>query len=319
MKITSILQLITIIALLSSCVSSKKYNELEAKYQKSNIEVQGVENRIDALKVSNENLERQLKNAERENANLKKEIYEREGLKRQEMQTLQKKYNDLNSAYQQLLTNSTQEANTNRQLLEQQNAQLAQLNGNTKNPSNTFNNNNQTPFNGNTQANNQTPFHGNTQTPFNSNGQVYTQQNSSNQNHQSLANKNFSNTPLISSNIDNTNYSGTGNQSTLLNLQNQLAQVLQDFRQDEARLELKNGNLYLNFSDQVLFNNAQYNLSSRATQALKNISTILKTNPRINISLVSEDTRADETPDGLKKVESLGSFLQKRRTKLLST
>ena len=297
MKATPLLQLIIITAMLSSCVSTKKYNELEAKYQKSNIESQGAENRIESLKYANENLERQLKVAEQENKDLKQEIYEREDLKYQELNTLQKKYNDLYSAYDQLLKNSSQEANANRQYIEQQNAQLSQLN-----------NNNQTPFNGGNQ--NQTPFNGGNQnqTPFNggNQNQVYTQQNNSN----SPVNKEFSNVYQQSSNLDNKDYGGSTNQGALLNLQNQLARVLQEFRKDEAHMEIKNGNLYLNFSDPALFLNAKYDLSSRAQQALKNVSNILKNTPNVSISLVSEDSRADDNPDGLKKVESLGAFLQ---------
>ena len=300
MKAIPLLQLITIIALLSSCVSTKKYNELEAKYQKSNIESQGSENRIEALKYTNENLERQLKLAEQENKDLKQEIYEREDLKYQELNTLQKKYNDLYTAYDQLLKNSSQEANANRQYIEQQNTQLSQLNNGNQTPFNNQNtNNNQTPFN-NGGNQNQTPFNGGNQ------NQVYTQQNNLN----SPVNKEFSNVYQQSSNLDNKDYGGSANQGVLLNLQNQLARVLQEFRQDEANMEMKNGNLYLNFSDPTLFLNAKYDLSSRAQQALKNVSNILKNTPNVSISLVSEDSRADDSPDGLKKVESLGGFLQ---------
>lgn len=305
MKAISALQLILGVLLVSSCVSSKKYNELEAKYQKSNIEIQGSENRLDALKAENERLRREISQAQTDNKELKQQISQRENLKIQQLDEWRQKYDNLNMAYQQLLQNSTQEANINRQIIEQKNTQLSQVNtGSNNNPQNPFENNNPNPFS-TTNNNPQNPF-GNS-----NNNPVYTSSGNLTTSNTSLENKSFNNTSLNNSNLENTDYSGElSNQAALMSLQNQLLYVMGDFQKDEATIEMNNGNLYLNFADPILFSNQKYDISTKGLQTLKNIASILKNNPGVSISLVSEDNQADTNPDGLLKSQSIARLLQ---------
>ncbi|NJO02767.1 MAG: hypothetical protein HC880_14765 [Bacteroidia bacterium] len=106
--------------LASSCVSAKKYKQLEAQYQKANISERSNENQVESLRRENEMLRNELRNIRSANAQIKDETRLRGSVNAQETDEWRQRYEELLQEYQRLQYNSSLEAQYQRSQLQNQ-------------------------------------------------------------------------------------------------------------------------------------------------------------------------------------------------------
>ncbi len=276
----------------TSCVSSKKYNALEEKYNKADINARSKENRLDLLESENNRLKNELFLVRQEKAKLEEEVSLRRNMSSQEVAALHEENQRLQRDYNLLRQNSSLEASAQRQRIQNQEQQLAQVNPNQ---------NGGYPYNGNNSPN---------QITINNNG--YPNYTAANPSSGTAVNKS-----QVGANLgvqDGTNYSGIdyanpAAEAQLFNLQNQLTSVLQGFSSGEVSLVKKEGRLYVQISDAVLYTGSQYALSQRGQMILKNVTSVIGSYNNLSVGIESEPSQSAKNPTGYLKSKSVAQLL----------
>ncbi|MEO1652803.1 MAG: hypothetical protein AAFU64_04590, partial [Bacteroidota bacterium] len=127
-----------------------------------------------------------------------------------------------------------------------------------------------------------------------------------------LQNKGYSNTPTVNSNLDKVDYYGQNNVNLLNNLYNQLKSQLASAQANELVMRVLNGHLYVALEDAMLYQDQQYNLSTRGQAFLQVISQVLKNQQNLDLSVISRADRANENPFGYLKAKQVGAFLNQQ-------
>lgn len=282
---------------LASCVSSKKYKELEAQQQKEKIQTQGLENQVDLLEQDKERLLKEVRQLKKEKTEFQDQVQAQERYYDRELSQWEGKYNQLNRQYQSLLQNSALEANARQQ-----------LNNSPNNP---------LPVNGNNYSSNPVNYQSsnkpnNSANPNYANPAINTAALQGSQGSTPLQNKGYSNTPTVNSNLDQVNYYNQNDVNLLNNLLNQLKTQLASANPNELVMRVLNGQLYVALEDAMLYQDPQYNLSSRGQAMLQVISQVLKNQQNLDLSVISRADRSNENPFGYLKAKQVGTFLNQQ-------
>ena len=272
-NISGLLSLIVLLSMVS-CITGKKYQALEARYQETSISEKSKENQLENLQQRITKLENELEFMRQENGQLKNELLLTQEEKYKEVKHLQEKYSNLEKAHQDLLHNSAMEARI-------KNEALTQLKDQNTYPSYTAPNEvkNNNPSNTNPDKTNST-------------------------------NKTFQNTGLFNAEVPNENldYAKDVDKSKLNVLMQQVSQALSGFSKDEVKVVTYNNRVYVLLSDDMLFAGKNNQISKEGLSALKNLGSFLKSRADIVLSIESEAENTETNPLGYDKAKPIAQI-----------
>lgn len=269
---------------ISSCVSSKKYQEMEAKYEETSSVEKETQNELKLLKTENQRLTQTLEVLKRENLKLQDEIIFKSDMSATEVNRWRDKYANLKASYDELLQNSTLEASTHRQQLKEKSSELEVLKS-------------QQPLTEQNIAETQVQIENNDSTTISNSFSV------------NQVDKGYYTTSVENTLEDNKRYNASKN-TTLYDLQGRIVENLKDFEKS-VEIAAHNGNIYIHILDELLFRNANYDLSNQGIFALQHLSQIIKNYQKpVHLSIEGEAYQADGNPSGYQKAQSIAGFLK---------
>src|SRR5690606_11837054 len=66
-------------------------------------------------------------------------------------------------------------------------------------------------------------------------------------------------------------------------LRHKVSQALLNFKENDLTIDIKNGKVYVSLAEQLLFGSGSIEVDKKGVDALKQLATVLKNNPDINI------------------------------------
>lgn len=66
-------------------------------------------------------------------------------------------------------------------------------------------------------------------------------------------------------------------------IRNKVSQALLNFKENDLTIDIKNGKVYVSLAEQLLFGSGSIEVDKKGVEALKQLATVLKNNPEINI------------------------------------
>ena len=66
-------------------------------------------------------------------------------------------------------------------------------------------------------------------------------------------------------------------------IRNKVSQALLNFKENDLTIDIKNGKVYVSLAEQLLFGSGSIEVDKKGVDALKQLATVLKNNPEINI------------------------------------
>ena len=280
-------KLIIAIALLSvsACVSSKKYDALEANYQKEKIDAESNATQTELLRQQNDQLQVELSKLRRENNTLRRNIaYNTPENANVTSSEWEKRYRQLEQSYQELMRNSAQEAKNYQAQLQQKEMEVSQLRGNPRPNQTQVTINNQLPNNPGTNPN-YTPG----TNPDNSN---------------------LNNT--IPNNLPSNQKAAINNPEAILNLQSRLQQALAAFDNEEAQVTAQNNQLMVRLRDSRLYQTnlkGEYQLSNRGKQILSTVANFTLSQPNTMLLVEGQGQPADGNNTRYLKSKAFAGFM----------
>ncbi len=283
---------------MNACVSRKKYQELEANYQKAKIAEDSRENQITLLQKENQRILGENETLRRENDELLTNSINRGNSENQETLLLRQRYDELVEAYDELRRNTTLESQYNRQKLQ---ATQDQLYRGGDGPGNTGNNlsnpSNQTNYPTNNY--NKDPQQNNTNPGVNTG------------NNPGLANKNQEEMAIFTADPNSVYIPASANIPALNALKADLDQGMQNYG-EAVKTAVLNGKVYLGIADDLLFLPNTDQISPNGYQALGQASQVIKQRLPVFISLLSEPEKANGTSGGFLKAKGISEFLNQQ-------
>lgn len=259
--------------LMNSCVSMKKYKELEAKYQKTDISDNSNERQLERLKTTNTRLEKEVQKLRVDNQRLQDDINLERDVNEKEKIALVQEIQKLKSSYSQLVENSTIESNIK-----------------TQNPQSNNNSNLIT-----------------SNTPQNSN---LNNINNPNPNKNQTLNTFVGKANNINGNLTYTNKNTFNTQAE--ELRQKISAALSSFPEEDIDISYQKDKVQLLIDDEVLFQESGkgYRISSEGKTILNNLSNILKSYPDIATFIKNKTLKADGNTSRYQKGEALSQYLQ---------
>lgn len=228
---------------LAACVPAKKYKALQDSQRKLEVSKKGTERQLASLQSSNNTLRRQISILEDEKRSLNEQLRLQAGQSQNQNNQFNQAYNKLQQDYQSLYQNSQQQSQTSQRRISMLESQVAQLQQSLQVAQA---NQGQGNFNGQGNQPNQGNFSGINSVPGGGN-----------------------NYPAYTA-------SSGGNTSPAAGLLAQISNGLSAFNREEVSIKEQGGKVVIDFLDNALFANPNYDLSDRGIQAVKNIAQILQ-------------------------------------------
>ncbi|NJL12016.1 MAG: hypothetical protein HC913_02745 [Microscillaceae bacterium] len=265
-----------------ACVPAKKYKSLEAEYQKANIAERGREAQINRLEAENIRLENEVLRLRQQNQEQQTNRRQEQKQYDEALAQAEEKYRKLEMAYNDLVSNTRQEAYT-RQTRTNQNPGTPVLSypSNDPNPGNFFPNNSATDTN-NSATNPSQTWRGGGNPPYT------TDKTGPGKTNQFEAQEPLSNTLRPE------------NQAQLTEIQNQLRLALPGYPSEQLKISPSQGRLLIQIDDALLFENDGPQLSPAGLSLLDRLLKIVK--PQGNVGMLVENYT------GRTRENSLGYF-----------